>query len=605
MRTRSQSAAASQHSTHDVDSSHEEDSPPVPTQETEPPIDVNKVSTRDDTRSPAIQSSPSKSALRAKKRKNAVIIKLSKTDCIHEPRESDAHHKRYGCEGCRKAAGIPLCDEKQCCRHCYDLPELEFALMLQDREKNAHRAQLRRQRKERERAQGNTPTNSRKRKLQLAMQEQYHMQTKRTAPMPPAQFLNTLQLTPPTSKRELAHIVQMNPIEQASYDDLRQWMVDIPQFVLTHGLHPWVAMHVANTPALQMVPLRDVSAQLDIQYPNVRSMTAQADARSHRPQPAASHQPAPAPVPAPTRDFLADDYVDGADSEDDFADHHSHYSRADTATPADFVTIDQAVDTSATDPDLDPAFSEILTLVANSVEDVQAVAPPSVSTRRQPRSASNKREPPKVRLGLTTAQLIRDTVALREEEFTEQVRLHRARDLGRITGTKDLFVKLASYLPGDTFWPVKPPTASPDFPNWLPAPHKNSSLILTMADAENLETTARALVLNNSSMDSAYAALLQHSTPIDDKSPAAALSRWIGNMIRDNAKMSTYLAMSLQLLRRDWVLSASSLNTAEKNRLRVSPQHDCDQLFDPVLSAEIVEGARKRATDSHMVRGLG
>ena len=103
------------------------------------------------------------------------------------------------------------------------------------------------------------------------------------------------------------------------------------------------------------------------------------------------------------------------------------------------------------------------------MEDVQAVAPPSVSTRRQPRSASNKREQPKVRLGLTTAQLIRDTVALREEEFTEQVRLHRARDLGRITGTKDLFVKLASYLPGDTFWPVKPPTASPDFPNWLPA----------------------------------------------------------------------------------------------------------------------------------------
>ena len=76
-------------------------------------------------------------------------------------------------------------------------------------------------------------------------------------------------------------------------------------------------------------------------------------------------------------------------------------------------------------------------------------------------------------------------------------------------------------------------------------------------------------------------------------------------MIRDNAKMSTYLAMSLQLLRRDWVLSASNLNTAEKNRLRTAPQHDCDRLFDPVLSAEIVEGARKRAIDSHMVRGLG
>ena len=76
-------------------------------------------------------------------------------------------------------------------------------------------------------------------------------------------------------------------------------------------------------------------------------------------------------------------------------------------------------------------------------------------------------------------------------------------------------------------------------------------------------------------------------------------------MIRDNAKMSTYLAMSLQMLRRDWVLSASSLNTAEKNRLRISPQHGCDQLFDPVLSAEIVEGARKRATESQMMRGFG
>ena len=141
----------------------------------------------------------------------------------------------------------------------------------------------------------------------------------------------------------------MNPIEKASYDDLRQWMVDIPQFVLTHGLHPWVAMHVASNPSLQMVPLCDVSAQLDVQYPNVRALTAKADAHSARPLPASTYQPAPAPAPAPvptpTRDFLADDYVDGADSDDDFVDQRSHYSRADTATPADFVTIDQAVDT--------------------------------------------------------------------------------------------------------------------------------------------------------------------------------------------------------------------------------------------------------------------
>ena len=106
-------------------------------------------------------------------------------------------------------------------------------MMLQDPEKNAHRAQLRRQRKERERTHGNTPNNSRKRKLQLALQEQYNMQAKRTAPIPPAQFLNSLQLTPPTSKRELANIFQMNPIEKASYDDQRQWLVDIPQFALT------------------------------------------------------------------------------------------------------------------------------------------------------------------------------------------------------------------------------------------------------------------------------------------------------------------------------------------------------------------------------------
>ena len=603
MKTRSQSLAASQEH-----SANEDEPPPQLDPESGPPEASHQEPNRDETTSPVVAQSPSKSALRAKKRKNATIIKLSKADCVHEPRESDLHHRRYGCEGCRKAAGIPLCDENQCCRHCYELPELDFAMMLQDRERNAHRALLRRQRKERERAQS-VSSNNRKRKLQQAIQEQHEIIHKRSAP-PPAQFLNSLQLTPPTSKRELAHIVSMNPIEKASYDDLRQWMVDIPQFVLTHRLHPWVAMHVASTPALQMVPLCDVSAQLDAQYPNVRSMTAQADSHARRSQPTASYQPvpppAPAPAPAPTRDFLADDYVDVADSDDDdFVDQRSHYSRADTATPADFMTIDQAVDTSATDPDIDPAFSEILTLVADSVEDVQALAPPAASTRRQPRSASNKREPPKVRLGLTTATLIKDTVALREEEFTDQVRMHKSRDLGRITGTKDLFVKLASYLPGDTFWPVKPPTVSPDFPNWLPIPHKNSSVVLSMADTENLETTARALVLNNSSMDSAYAALLHHSAPLDEKSTAAALSRWIGNMIRDNAKMSTYLALSLQMLRRDWVLSASSLNTAEKNRLRTSPQHGCDQLFDPILSAEIVEGARKRATDSHMTRGFG
>lgn len=601
MRTRSQSAAASQHS------ANEEETPPKEPQESEPPADSQQEPNRDENASPPVHSSPSKAALRAKKKKKATIIKLGKADCVHEPRESDAHHKRYGCEGCRKAAGIPLCDENQCCRHCFELSELDFAMMLHDRERNAHRALLRRQRKDRERKQGNTPNISRKRKLQHAIHEQYEMQNKRSAPPPPAQYLEALQLTPPTSKRELAHIVSMNPIEKASYDDLRQWHVDIPQFVLTHQLHPWVAMHVASTPSLQMIPLCEVSAQLDATYPNVRTLTAQADSRMAPRQPAPAPVPVPAPAapPASSRDFLADDYVDGEFSDDDFVDQRSHHSRAETATPADFVPVEHAVDTSASDPDLDPAFSEILNLVATSVEDVQAVTPPSATTRRQPRSASNKREPPKVRLGLTTATLIKDTVALREEEFAEQVRLHRARDLGRITSTKDLFVKLASYLPGDSFWPVKPPVASNDFPTWLPVPHKNSSLVLTMADAEALETTARALVLNNSSMDSAYAALLNHSTPLDDTSIPAALSRWIGNMIRDNAKMSTYLALSLLSLRRDWVLSASSLNMAEKNRLRVSPQHGCDQLFDPALSAEIVEGARKRATDSHMFRGIG
>ena len=139
---------------------------------------------------------------------------------------------------------------------------------------------------------------------------------------------------------------------------------------------------------------------------------------------------------------------------------------------------------------------------------------------------------------------------------------------------------------------------SPDFSHWLPAPNKNSSVVVTMADIESLENSARALCRDGTVMDSALTALATHFRSLSHLPMFAELLDFIGMLLRDNVKMSVSMASSLMQLRRDYCLQHSVFDAQEKLELRASPMAGCSTLFDDAYVRATVDRARVRNKDS-------
>ena len=522
------------------------------------------------------------------KRANTKLIKLALASimCTHDIRASDKHHAV--CEACRRTAGIHLCDYVQCCRACADLDDVEFDRMLDDREANRHRNELRRKRKRDQRAHSSDG-------------KRHHDQD----PSPPtatgdaasAVNLAGLQVHPDTQLPGV--IAALSPMDNASYRQLLEWKVPVHQFLSDRQLHPWTALHVSTNQGLMDIPLHQVAAQMDAQYPNARELVPSGLALP-------SAAPGAAQFDRPgvgSRDFLADDYIPDKECQPD--DDRLSSTTERSATPADFACTDLPVDPSQHDAEADPKFPDVLRLIAETVPSVLALEPPSRVQRRATDPSYLTKTEPKVRLGLTTAELVKNTILNRFDEYTEQLLRGKAGAYGRLSSTTELKVKLASYHPGDQFWPLRAPIMSPDYGRILPVPRRSDVVGITSADMENLDFTARCLLRCGSTMDSAFSTLMQ-LVPVPTDNPLLdPLLRWIGSIIRDQVRLSAYISTSLTILRRDQVLMNSQLNFPEKNKLRGAPMHDQTLLFPDDLATEVVAAVRRRNQDYHMNRGFG
>ena len=139
---------------------------------------------------------------------------------------------------------------------------------------------------------------------------------------------------------------------------------------------------------------------------------------------------------------------------------------------------------------------------------------------------------------------------------------------------------------------------SPDFSHWLPAPNKNSSVLVTMGDVESLENTTRSLCRNGTIMDSALTALATHFRSLSHVPMFAELLDFVGMLLRDNVKLSVSLASLLMQFRRDYCIHHSLFDVQEKIELRASPMAACSNLFDDAFVRDMIDRARIRTKDS-------
>ena len=89
--------------------------------------------------------------------------------------------------------------------------------------------------------------------------------------------------------------------------------------------------------------------------------------------------------------------------------------------------------------------------------EVDAKAPPATSLSPTLRAGFQLRIERPAKLCLTSSQLLKDFVRLRDDELKDKVQHHRARERGKIYQLKQLSVGMASYTPGDDIFPLRPP----------------------------------------------------------------------------------------------------------------------------------------------------
>ena len=506
--------------------------------------------------------------------------------CNHKKGKEDPHQEDL-CEGCKKANGIQLCDLTHRCKHCLHLSPEDFQrVILNKRDLNAKKLDARRRRQQNQQQQASEQQRSSPRLRNLLGHVRQDIVMNPTGTTVVKLDAHSRARLEAKDHYRPAAVIKFD-IENACFNELTDNSIDVHRYCDARRLHPFTQQYIARHPEFATCPLRHLSAYLDKQYPNPSSQQMPTIPASMMRVMAAADTGASTSTAAPQ--------VDVAQATSDFLAYTDQMLRN---PPRALAANDlNASDDSSTKAEDENLIRSIISYIAQHAP-VDAVAPPSTAQAPTLRAGFQLRVEKPSKLCLTSSALLLDCLAVRDAEFHDAVVQHRARELGKLTPMKSLNVSTASLTPGDEMWPLRAPQMSPDFHHWLPAPNKNSSVVVTMNDLELLENTARALCRDGTVMDSAMTALATHFKRLANVPMFAELLDFIGMLLRDNVKLSVTMASSIMQLRRDYCLQHSVFDQQEKLELRASPLAACTNLFDDTLVRSTIERARIRNKDS-------
>ena len=516
-------------------------------------------------------------------------MKDGKPFCGHHKNPKDPHCEGL-CEGCKIFHGIELCTLENRCECCVHLDNDEFQeRVLDKREMNLRKKTARHRRnKERQLPHRSSP------RFTSSMSDV----VRTDIPLSPSG--TTIVRLDSSAKAKLAAEAQYRPtvsvarmrfdIEAACYNELKDNQLDLDRYCNARGLHPYTLQYVRKNREFATCPLRHVSKRLESIYPLPASQQmpqVPPSLMNLMSAPSASTAPAAASV-APPPD------VDANAAHRDLLDYTTDLLAR--APPRQYLTREEEPEAAAKASE-ENLVRAILSYIAEH-SPVEARAPPATSSAPTLRAGFQLRTERPAKLCLTSSQLLKDCLTLRDDEFKDQVQHHRARELGKICQLKQLSVGMASYTPGDDVFPLRPPQPSPEYSHWLPLPHKTGSVTVTMSDIELLESTARSACRVGTTLDSALTALASNFGPLEHIPMFAPLLDYVGMLVRDNMKLNVFTASTLMQLRRDYVLQNATLEPQYKLELRATPMFAADSLFPEATVDAIIEKARVRNRDT-------
>ena len=417
--------------------------------------------------------------------------------------------------------------------------------------------------------------------------------------VPPSPSGTTIVRLDKKAKAELAEQAKYRPtvsvarmrfdIETACYNELKDNQLDLDRYCNARGLHPYTLQYVRKNREFATCPLRHVSKRLDSLFPLPASQQMpQVPASLMGLLPPSSTPSASAAASAPPPDY------DANAAHRDFL----NYTRdlLSREPPRTYHTREEEPEVAAKTNE-DNLVRAILSYIAEH-SPVEAKAPPATASAPTLRAGFQLRTERPAKLCLTSSQLLKDCLTLRDDEFKEQVQQHRARELGKICQIKQLAVGMASYTPGDDVLPLRPPQPSAEYSHWLPPPHKNGAVTVTMSDIELLESNARSACRVGTTLDSALTALASNFGPLEQLPMFAPLLDYVGMLVRDNLKLNVFAASTLMQMRRDYVLQNATLEPQYKLELRATPMFAAESLFPEDTVNAIIEKARVRNRDT-------
>ena len=552
-------------------------------EELEDEAPLNGDGTRAESNPSSPLASPSQSKAKTPKMKDGKPV------CEHKKNPNDPHQRDL-CEGCKIRYGVELCTMEKRCDSCVDLSKDEFQeRVLDKRELNLRKKNARHRRnKERQLPHRSSP--------RFASSLSDAVRT--DVPLSPSG--TTIVRLGSAEKERLAEEAKFRPtvsvarmrfdIEAACYNELKDNQLDMDRYCNARGLHPYTLQYIRKHREFATCPLRHVSKRLESLYPLPASqqMPQVPPSLMNLIPAAASAPPSASASVAPPPDFDANaahrsllNYTTDLLSRAPPRTYHSREEEPEAAAKASEENLVRA----------------ILSYIADHAP-VEAKPPPATSSAPTLRAGFQLRTERPAKLCLTSSQLLKDCLTLRDDDFRDQVQQHRARELGKVCQVKPLTVGMASYTPGDDVLPLRPPQPAAEFSHWLPLPHKNGSVTVTMGDVELLESTARSACRVGTTLDSALTALASNFGPLDQLPMFAPLLDYVGMLVRDNLKLNVFTASTLMQLRRDYVLQNATMDAQDKLELRATPMMSADTLFPEDTVRAIIEKARARNRDT-------
>ena len=554
----------------------------------------------------------------------AINVASIPTSCNH-PRRALDPHKPDLCETCKVRYELRQCTQKHRCHFCSHLSKSQFnELILVPRaanEKAKERRQLRETRNKEAgrparspagsvRSSGSAPPSGGPRQ---SLRDKFDASSRASAPTgdspsPPRDDTDANSNPPPVTRPVQAPV-------SASYNDLLTQGLPVLDFVVRHKLHPMTIQTASTQAKWADTPLQQLSASLHKSYP------LQQSPQPNLPPPPPSATVSRAPVESEPEDIDPPSTARHDEHSSEVLSSVSHRERhvsishdesfstcvsepARSHTPADFRTIDAPLDTSH-DEDESASFRDLIQYIADHSNVTAQPADNAYADLPLTASVLDTSAPRPPKLLLSTAALLENSLKRRELEFKEQITACKARDLGRITPSAKLSVKMKSYEPADSLWALQPPSMPAMDSEWIPTLPRNSQIPLNSADAVVLESVARSLNYNGSLLDSSFKALSSFFTKEQLELPFfRQLVTYHATLLRDNVKSSTYMSTSFLVMRRDAVLQQCKLPAHDKMTLRGSPFVNQQFLFDPEQLQLMDDKARQRAQDVHLARSM-